>query len=60
MTEWGDYQRPPFKEMLQRMRSPVVFDGRNLYEPWQMERLGFVYHRGRAGGRGVIGTLRVP
>ncbi len=44
MTEWGDYQRPDFKEMLQRMKSPVVFDGRNLYEPWQMERLGFVYH----------------
>jgi UDPglucose 6-dehydrogenase len=44
MTEWGDYQRPDFKEMLQRMRSPVIFDGRNLYEPWHMERLGFIYH----------------
>jgi UDPglucose 6-dehydrogenase len=44
MTEWGDYQRPEFKSMLQRMRKAVVFDGRNLYEPWQMERLGFVYH----------------
>jgi UDPglucose 6-dehydrogenase len=44
MTEWGDYQRPEFKEMLRRMRSPVIFDGRNLYEPWHMERFGFVYH----------------
>jgi UDPglucose 6-dehydrogenase len=44
MTEWGDYQRPEFKEMFARMRSPVVFDGRNLYEPWAMQRLGFAYH----------------
>ena len=44
MTEWGDYQRPEFKEVFKRMRSPVVFDGRNLYEPRTMERLGFTYH----------------
>ncbi len=44
MTEWGDYQRPEFKEMFRRMRAPVIFDGRNLYEPWAMERLGFIYH----------------
>ncbi|MEX0612131.1 MAG: nucleotide sugar dehydrogenase, partial [Pirellulales bacterium] len=44
MTEWGDYQRPEFKEMFARMRSPVIFDGRNLYEPWAMQRLGFTYH----------------
>jgi UDPglucose 6-dehydrogenase len=44
MTEWGDYQRPEFKEMFRRMRKPVIFDGRNLYEPWAMERLGFIYH----------------
>lgn len=44
MTEWGDYQRPEFKEIFKRMSSPVIFDGRNLYEPWAMERLGFKYH----------------
>ncbi len=44
MTEWGDYQRPEFKAMYQQMKSPVIFDGRNLYEPWAMERLGFTYH----------------
>jgi UDPglucose 6-dehydrogenase len=52
MTEWGDYQRPQFKEMFTKMRSPVVFDGRNLYEPWTMERLGFVYH---SIGRPTVG-----
>ena len=44
MTEWGDYQRPEFKEMAKRMRAPVVFDGRNLYEPEMMASFGFKYH----------------
>jgi UDPglucose 6-dehydrogenase len=44
MTEWGDYQRPDFKEIAGRMKSPVIFDGRNLYEPWKMRQLGFTYH----------------
>jgi UDPglucose 6-dehydrogenase len=30
--------------MAARMRSPVIFDGRNLYEPSKMRRLGFTYH----------------
>ncbi|HVT27452.1 MAG TPA: UDP-glucose/GDP-mannose dehydrogenase family protein [Lacipirellulaceae bacterium] len=53
MTEWGDYQRPEFKEIYRRMRSPVIFDGRNLYEPWAMERLGFTYH---SIGRPSVGS----
>jgi UDPglucose 6-dehydrogenase len=53
MTEWGDYQRPEFKEMFARMRAPVIFDGRNLYEPWTMQRLGFTYH---SIGRPAVGT----
>jgi UDPglucose 6-dehydrogenase len=52
MTEWGDYQRPEFKEMFARMRAPVIFDGRNLYEPWAMQRLGFTYH---SIGRPAVG-----
>ncbi len=52
MTEWGDYQRPEFKEMFAQMRAPVIFDGRNLYEPWTMQRLGFTYH---SIGRPAVG-----
>jgi UDPglucose 6-dehydrogenase len=52
MTEWGDYQRPEFKEIYRRLRSPVIFDGRNLYEPWTMGRLGFTYH---SIGRPAVG-----
>lgn len=44
MTEWKDYHRPDWQEMLTAMRSPTVFDGRNLYEPKRMRELGFRYY----------------
>jgi len=56
MTEWGEYQRPEFKSIFQRMNSPVIFDGRNLYEPWAMERLGFTYH---SIGRPAVGCKSI-
>lgn len=43
VTEWKCFQNPDFSSMKQRMRSPVIFDGRNLYDPQQMQDLGFVY-----------------
>ncbi len=44
MTEWKDYHSPDFAEMKQLMKSPTVFDGRNLYEPDRMQRRGFHYY----------------
>ncbi len=44
MTEWKDYHRPNWEEMLSVMHSPTVFDGRNLYEPERMRKLGFRYY----------------
>jgi UDPglucose 6-dehydrogenase len=44
MTEWKDYHSPDFAEMYQVMKSPVVFDGRNLYEPERMKRRGYRYY----------------
>jgi UDPglucose 6-dehydrogenase len=52
MTEWGDYQRPDFAEMAKRLRTPVVFDGRNLYEPERMKSYGFSYY---SIGRPAVG-----
>jgi UDPglucose 6-dehydrogenase len=52
MTEWRDYQRPEFSEMATRLRSAVVFDGRNLYEPEIMQSHGFQYH---SIGRSSVG-----
>ena len=44
VTEWGDFRHPDFAEMVRRMRSPTIFDGRNLYAPAEMRSRGFVYH----------------
>jgi UDPglucose 6-dehydrogenase len=44
VTEWNEFRNPDFEQMVRLMKSPVVFDGRNLYEPAQMASLGFRYH----------------
>ena len=44
VTEWGDFRHPDFADMVRRMRSPTIFDGRNLYAPEEMRSRGFVYH----------------
>jgi UDPglucose 6-dehydrogenase len=43
VTEWNEFREPDFAKMRQLMRSPVVFDGRNIYSPEQMRALGFTY-----------------
>ena len=44
LTEWNFYRRPNWQEMLDRMKSPTVFDGRNLYDPQRMRQRGFRYY----------------
>ena len=43
-TEWSVYRTPDFSEMMTRMNSPVIFDGRNLYKPSDMSDVGFSYY----------------
>jgi UDPglucose 6-dehydrogenase len=43
VTEWNEFREPDFNKMRQLMKSPVVFDGRNIYSPGQMRALGFTY-----------------
>ena len=43
-TEWGEFRNPDFDEMRRRMAGPIVFDGRNLYEPAHMRDHGFIYY----------------
>ena len=43
-TEWSDFREPDFQRMLELMKSPLIFDGRNLYSPEKMRDLGFEYH----------------
>ncbi len=44
VTEWLNYREPDFERMKQLMRTPVVFDGRNVYHPEKMRELGFAYY----------------
>jgi UDPglucose 6-dehydrogenase len=44
VTEWNEFRRPDFTRMRKLMRSPVVFDGRNLFTPDQMKGNGFTYY----------------
>jgi UDPglucose 6-dehydrogenase len=43
-TEWGEFRNPDFAEIKSRMRSPVIFDGRNLYDSEHMREHGFTYY----------------
>ena len=44
MTEWSEFRAPALAEMRERMTHPIVFDGRNLYDPETMANAGFTYH----------------
>jgi len=44
VTEWLVYRNPDFDRMRSLLAAPLIFDGRNLYDPERMLRLGFEYH----------------
>jgi UDPglucose 6-dehydrogenase len=43
VTEWKAFRSPDFDRMRSLLRQPVVFDGRNMFDPQQMQELGFEY-----------------
>ena len=44
VTEWKAFRSPDFEQVMQKLKRPVIFDGRNLYEPASMQELGIEYH----------------
>jgi UDPglucose 6-dehydrogenase len=44
VTEWNEFREPDFPRMRKLMRDPVIFDGRNIYNPEQMRAQGFTYY----------------
>ncbi len=55
-TEWKEFRSPDFEAIAANLKEPVVFDGRNLYEPEMLERHGMIYYaigRGRNQFHGV-------
>jgi UDPglucose 6-dehydrogenase len=49
-TEWKEFRSPDFDRLKQLLKAPLIFDGRNIYDPALMQRLGFEYF---AIGRGL-------
>jgi len=44
VTEWNEFRQPDFARVKQLMAKPVVFDGRNIWNPERLAGLGFTYH----------------
>ncbi len=55
VTEWNDFRTLNYKVLARLMKNKLIFDGRNLYEPSEMEEFGFTYYgigRRKAAGQG--------
>jgi len=52
-TEWNEFKQLDRRQLRNTMKQPVIFDGRNIYDPEEMKALGFVY---RGLGRGYNGA----
>jgi UDPglucose 6-dehydrogenase len=50
-TEWSEFRTPDFNRIKSLMKKPVIFDGRNLFQLYQMEECGFHYE---SVGRRVV------
>ena len=44
MTEWQEFKAPDFDTIKERLKAPVIFDGRNLYDPGRMAARGITYY----------------
>jgi UDPglucose 6-dehydrogenase len=60
VTEWNEFRRPDFARMKRLLRTPVIFDGRNLYEPEIMREHGFTYFPIGRGAVRASGAARRP
>ncbi|MFU2316959.1 UDP-glucose dehydrogenase family protein [Rahnella sp. PCH160] len=43
-TEWQNFRAPDFDAIKKTLKEPVIFDGRNLYDPERLEKRGFTYY----------------
>jgi len=44
LTEWNEFRRPDFQRVKELLKEPVIFDGRNIYDPAELRKLGFDYY----------------
>lgn len=51
LTEWNEFRRPDFQRIKKLLEEPIIFDGRNIYDPGELKKLGFDYYSiGRKNG----------
>jgi UDPglucose 6-dehydrogenase len=43
VTEWQEFRSPDFAAIKAKLKTPTIFDGRNLYDPAVLKQLGFEY-----------------
>ncbi len=43
VTEWNEFRRPNFETIKQLLKHPIIFDGRNIYDPADLRKMGFTY-----------------
>jgi UDPglucose 6-dehydrogenase len=53
VTEWKPFRHPDFGRMRASLKQPVIFDGRNQYDPRLMQESGFEYYGIGRTSRGV-------
>lgn len=44
LTEWNEFRNPDFEKISLLLKSKLIFDGRNIYEPAKMKEIGFTYY----------------
>ena len=44
LTEWNQFRRPDYERMKSLLKQPIIFDGRNQYDPAKMKEIGFTYY----------------
>ena len=54
VTEWNQYRNPDFDYIKHKMKRPLIFDGRNIYDVKRMDQLGFEYY-----GMGLRGSFKL-
>jgi UDPglucose 6-dehydrogenase len=43
VTEWDEFKELDFSKIKRLLKRPLIIDGRNIYDPKRMEKLGFTY-----------------
>ena len=44
VTEWNEFREPDFDRIKKLLKNPIIFDGRNIYNPSKLREMGFEYY----------------